>query len=81
MNFSPAAGIGATLMLPNAQGHKEPVIGSATFGAVIIMVIITTLITPPVLKWSLVRQQLTDEAQPSNAIQDAGEERIERTTR
>jgi Kef-type K+ transport system membrane component KefB len=50
------AGIGATLMLPNAQGVSEPVINAATFGAVIIMVIITTLVTPPALKWSLARR-------------------------
>jgi Kef-type K+ transport system membrane component KefB len=49
------AGIGATLMLPNASGVKEAVIGPATFGAVVIMVIITTLVTPPLLKWSLGR--------------------------
>jgi Kef-type K+ transport system membrane component KefB len=49
------AGIGATLTLPNAQGVSEPVIGAATFGAVVIMVIITTLVTPPALKWSLQR--------------------------
>jgi Kef-type K+ transport system membrane component KefB len=49
------AGIGATLMQPNAQGVSEPVVGAATFGAVVIMVIITTLVTPPLLKWSLDR--------------------------
>jgi uncharacterized paraquat-inducible protein A len=49
------AGIGATLTLPNAQGVSEPVIGAASFGAVVIMVIITTLVTPPLLKWSLER--------------------------
>ena len=49
------AGIGATLMMPNAQGVSEPVIGSATFSAIVIMVIITTLVTPPLLKWSLDR--------------------------
>lgn len=49
------AGIGATLMLPNAEGVQEPVVGAATFGAVVIMVVLTTLITPPVLKWSLTR--------------------------
>lgn len=49
------AGIGATLMLPNAAGVLEPVIGPATFGAVVIMVIVTTLVTPPLLKWSLGR--------------------------
>ena len=51
------AGIGATLMLPNASGVIEPVISSAIFGAVVIMVIITTLITPIALKWSLGRKR------------------------
>jgi len=50
------AGIGATLMLPNAAGVVEPVVGPSTFGAVVIMVIITTLVTPPLLKWSLGRK-------------------------
>jgi Kef-type K+ transport system membrane component KefB len=49
------AGIGATLMLPNAGGVAEPVIGPATFGAVVVMVIVTTLVTPPLLKWALGR--------------------------
>jgi len=47
------AGIGATLFLPNAQGVSEPVVGSVTFGAVVLMVIATTLITPPLLRWTL----------------------------
>jgi len=47
------AGIGATLMLPSVSGVSQPVINSSTFGAVVIMVIITTLITPIVLKWAL----------------------------
>ncbi len=47
------AGIGATLKLPNEQGVSEPVIGAGTFGALVIMVIVTTLVTPPALKWSL----------------------------
>jgi Kef-type K+ transport system membrane component KefB len=47
------AGIGATLMLPSPSGVSEPVISSAIFGAVVIMVIITTLITPIALKWAL----------------------------
>jgi hypothetical protein len=33
-----------------------PVINNATFGAVVIMVIITTLVTPLSLKWSLGRK-------------------------
>ena len=48
------AGIGATLMLPGA-GVPEPVVSTATFGAIVIMVIVTTLVTPPLLKWSLAR--------------------------
>jgi Kef-type K+ transport system membrane component KefB len=49
------AGIGATLMLPSVTGVSLPVINNATFGAVVIMVIITTLVTPLSLKWSLGR--------------------------
>lgn len=44
------AGIGAKLVL---DGH--PVIEPGTYSAVIIMVIVTTLVTPPLLKWSLMR--------------------------
>jgi Kef-type K+ transport system membrane component KefB len=51
------AGIGASLMLPSTNGVNEPVVNPATFGAVVIMVIITTLITPMVLKWSLERNR------------------------
>ncbi len=47
------AGIGATLMLPNTNGVNEPVVSPAVFGAVVIMVIITTLLTPVGLKWAL----------------------------
>lgn len=52
------AGIGATLYLPNLQGVNEPVVGSATFGAIVLMVITTTLITPPLLKWSFGRPKV-----------------------
>jgi Kef-type K+ transport system membrane component KefB len=44
------ANIGAGLMI---AGH--PVIRSSTFSAVVIMVIITTMVTPPVLKITLER--------------------------
>jgi Na+:H+ antiporter len=50
------AGVGATLILPNAEGVKEPVVNAETFAAVVIMVIITTLVTPPLLKWALARR-------------------------
>jgi len=51
------AGIGATLLLPSATGVDVPVTSPATFGAVVIMVIITTVVTPPSLKWSLGRKR------------------------
>ena len=44
------AGIGASLVL-----HGRPVISSSIFSAVVIMVIVTTLMTPPVLKITLAR--------------------------
>jgi Kef-type K+ transport system membrane component KefB len=49
------AGIGATLTLPAAGGAGAPVVSPATFGAVVIMVVVTTLVTPPALKWALGR--------------------------
>jgi Kef-type K+ transport system membrane component KefB len=42
------ASIGAGLTLGG-----EPVIGPVTYSAVVLMVMITTLVTPPLLKWSL----------------------------
>lgn len=44
------ASIGASLML-----HGKPIIDSATYGAVVIMVVITTLVTPPLIKWRFSR--------------------------
>lgn len=44
-------GIGASLTL-----NGEPVIDKATFGAVVIMVILTTMITPPLIKWRYSRK-------------------------
>ena len=35
--------------------HGERIIDSATFSAVVVMVIVTTMATPPALKWSLGR--------------------------
>jgi Kef-type K+ transport system membrane component KefB len=52
------AGIGAKLML---DGH--PVISTGTYSAVVIMVIITTLVTPPALKMSLMRGDKKKQAQ------------------
>ena len=73
------AGIGATLTLPNARGVAEPVIGPATFGAVVIMVIVTTLVTPPALKWSLRRTPLVPEPGQDETVTEVGETAARRT--
>lgn len=46
------ASIGASLTL-----HGKPVIDSATYGAVVLMVMITTLVTPPLVTWRFGRLQ------------------------
>jgi Kef-type K+ transport system membrane component KefB len=46
------ASIGRELRL-----HGQPIISDATYSAVVVMVIVTTLVTPPALKWSLARAQ------------------------
>jgi Kef-type K+ transport system membrane component KefB len=48
------ASIGLTLVV-----HGEHIIDAATYSAVVIMVMLTTLITPPALKWSLGRGRTT----------------------
>ena len=40
------AGIGLGLSI-----HGEPVVDAGTYGAVVIMVILTTMVTPPLIKW------------------------------
>jgi Kef-type K+ transport system membrane component KefB len=55
------AAIGSSLMLPTTSGQLEPVIGRSTFGAVVIMVFITTIVAPPALKWALSRDQQKSE--------------------
>ncbi|MDQ3134714.1 MAG: cation:proton antiporter [Acidobacteriota bacterium] len=76
------AGIGAALMLPNAAGAPVPVINSNTFSAVVLMVVLTTLVTPPLLKWSFAnRPRSPDQAPDSVAAQKIADENIERTSR
>jgi len=50
------ANIGLTLKVMGPNG-PEPVVRPDTFSAVVIVVMVTTLITPPLLKWSLTRGQ------------------------
>jgi Kef-type K+ transport system membrane component KefB len=47
------AGVGATLFIVDKTGTKVPVISGDAYSAVVIMVIVTTLMTPPLLKWAL----------------------------
>jgi Kef-type K+ transport system membrane component KefB len=51
------AGIGLTLTVGG-----ERIIDEAVFSAVVIMVIVTTMITPPALKWSLARGERRSES-------------------
>lgn len=77
------AGIGATLMLPNAEGAPEPVISAGTFGAVVIMVIVTTLVTPPALKWALARAKFArpdDESAGADTFREIAEDAVERVS-
>ncbi len=46
------ANVGLGLMV-----NGEPIISRSTFTAIVAMVIVTTMITPPALKWSLERQR------------------------
>jgi Kef-type K+ transport system membrane component KefB len=50
------ASIGATLILGG-----ERIIDNTTYSAVVIMVLVTTLITPPLLKWSLISRNISGE--------------------
>jgi Kef-type K+ transport system membrane component KefB len=74
------AGLGATLVLPNAQGMMEPVINAGTFGAIVIMVIVTTLVTPPALKRSLARTPRPVEDESTDAINEVAEDAANRTS-
>ena len=45
----------------NLTANGEPVINTDTFSAVVVMVMITTMLTPPLLKWSLTREPESSE--------------------
>ncbi len=47
------ASVGAGLTLENAEGVQVPVKSPDTFSATVIMVMIPTLMTPPLLKWTM----------------------------
>jgi len=54
------ANIGLTLVV-----RGEHIVDSATYAAVVIMVMLTTLITPPALKWSLTRGERSEKGRES----------------
>jgi Kef-type K+ transport system membrane component KefB len=62
------AGIGLALTLGG-----EPVVSGAIYSAVVIMVILTTLATPPVLKWTLARGERRRPPRRSCTIRRGGE--------
>ena len=74
------AGMGTTLLLPNAQGVNEPVIGAGTFGVIVIMVIVTTLVTPPALKRALARTPQPVEDESTDALRELAEDAARRTS-
>jgi Kef-type K+ transport system membrane component KefB len=57
------AGIGAALVLPDASGTLVAVVNSFTFGAIVIMVFLTTLMTPPLLKWAMAPKRMAKATQ------------------
>jgi Na+:H+ antiporter len=46
------AGIGLTLSM-----NGERIVDDATFAAIVVMVMLTTLVSPPLLQWSFGRKQ------------------------
>ena len=56
----------------------EQIVGEATYGAVVIMVILTTLMTPPLLKWSLARNRGYEGASDEEMRRIANERRERR---
>ncbi len=47
------ASVGAGLFLTNTKGVSQIIVSPDTFSVIVIMVMITTLMTPPLLKWAL----------------------------
>ena len=71
------AGVGMKLVIPNGSGILEPVVSSSTFGAVILMVMTTTIVTPALLKWSFNNKTASDiPDQISGVLAEAVEQQI-----
>lgn len=50
------ASIGTSLMMADSQGVMQPVVSPTTFDVAVIIVIVTSLLTPPALKWAMNRK-------------------------
>lgn len=59
------AAIGHKLVL-----HGQKIVTDATFSAVVIMVVVTTMITPPALKWSLSRSSRARKFGGSHSVEE-----------
>lgn len=62
-----------------AEGAKlqvagEPVINAGTYSAVVVMVMVTTMVTPPVLKWALMRGSQATAPDPSTGMSSGDSE-------
>ena len=53
------ASVGTELTLNGA-----PIVDQSTFSAIVAMVVVTTMVTPPALKWSLARAKTTIQGRP-----------------
>ncbi len=60
------ASVGAGLTIIGKDGTEQPVVNPDTFSAIVIAVMITTLITPPLLKWAMGED--LDKSQIDNEI-------------
>jgi len=65
------AGIGSALLIQNTAGQSAQVIGPSAFGAIVIMVIVTTLVTPPSLKWALTRKPVGPRASGRRQVKNS----------
>ncbi|MCA8994790.1 MAG: cation:proton antiporter [Planctomycetaceae bacterium] len=53
---------GAKLVMKSTDGTSSPVIQGSTYAALVVMIMVTTMVTPPLLKWSLTRGDKPAEA-------------------
>ncbi|MEZ5942433.1 MAG: cation:proton antiporter [Planctomycetaceae bacterium] len=56
------ANIGAGLKMKSADGTLAPVIQESTYAALVVMIMVTTMVTPPLLKWAMTNSDKPAEA-------------------